>query len=140
LLAMGSYSGGNALLEASGPAAIGVVVIHPVPPPEDTRFTAGVRFQAALKAIDPQAKPGFLPFEGYLAGRLAIAALEKEQGEPERRDFLRTIFSNSFDLGGITYSFRPGSNQAHTAEFITVVQPDGTYKLVNDLRPAGNSW
>jgi branched-chain amino acid transport system substrate-binding protein len=139
LLVMGSYSGGNALLEAAGPAATGVVVIHPVPPPDDARFPAGLRFQAALKAAEPSVKPGFLSYEAYLAGRLAIEALEKEQGDPVRRNYLRTIFSNSFDLGGITYTFRPGSNQSYNAEFLTVIQPDGTFKLVDDLKSASVS-
>jgi branched-chain amino acid transport system substrate-binding protein len=139
-MAMGAYAGGGALLEEAGPAAPGVIVLQVVPPPDDPRFPAGLRFQAALKAIDPSHQPGFVSFQAYLSGRLAIAALEKEQGEPERQDYLRTIFSNTFDLGGVTYTFRPGSNQGSTAEFLTIVQPDGTYKLVDDLSLAGNSW
>jgi branched-chain amino acid transport system substrate-binding protein len=138
LLVMGSYNGANALVEEAGPASAGVIVIQTVPPPDDPRFPVGLRFQAALKEFAPAEKPGFLSFEGYLAARLVIAALEKGQEDPERQDFLKTIFSNSFDLGGVVYAFRPGSNQASTAEFLTVIQADGTYKLVNDLRAAGN--
>jgi branched-chain amino acid transport system substrate-binding protein len=91
------------------------------------------RYQAALKAADPAASPGFVSLEGYLAGRLAIAALEKEQNEPARDDFLKTIFSNSFDLGGVKLSFSPWSNQGSSAVFLTILQPDGTFKPVNRL-------
>jgi branched-chain amino acid transport system substrate-binding protein len=140
LLALGSYNGGNALPAEAGPAAAGVIVTQAVPPPEDGRFAAGARFQAALKAVAPEQKPGFVSYEAYLAGRLAIAALEKQKGEPERRDYLRTIFSNTYNLDGISYSFQPDSNQAMASVFLTVIQPDGTFRLVNDLSATGGSW
>ncbi len=78
-------------------------------------------------------EPGFVSLEGYIAGRLTIAALEKEQGEPARRDFLATIFSNSFDLGGVKLSFGPANNQGSAEVFLTILQADGTFKSTASL-------
>lgn len=139
-IAMGSYAGGNSLLEELGPAAAGVIVTQAVPPPDGEILPVAARFRTALSAASPLAKPEFLTFQAYLAGRVVIAALEKEEGEPRRQTFLHTILSSSFDLGGIVYSFAPGKNQGTNDVFVTVVQPDGSYKLVNNVRSVGHSW
>jgi branched-chain amino acid transport system substrate-binding protein len=140
LLAMGSYNGANAFLEEAGPAASGVIATQVVPPPDDLKFPAAADFQAALKVVEPLEKPGFLSFQGYLAGRLAIAALEKSPAELSRRVFLDTIFQSTFDLGGVVYSFAPDNNQGSHRVYMTVIQPDGTYKTVPDLRAVANAW
>jgi branched-chain amino acid transport system substrate-binding protein len=134
-----SFVGANALAHELGSAGTGVIVTQVVPLPEDGSLPIVARYQAALKAIAPSAEFGFVSLEGYLAGRIAIAALEKEQGEPARRKFLDTIFSNSFDLGGITYIFGPGNNQGTDQVYITVIQSDGSYKLLHDLHSISNS-
>ena len=135
-----SFVGANALAHELGSAGTGVIVTQVVPLPEDGSLPIVARYQAALKASTPSAEFGFVSFEGYLAGRVAIAALEKEQGEPDRRKFLDTIFSNSFDLGGITYIFGHGNNQGTEQVYITIIQSDGSYKLLHDLHSICNSW
>ncbi len=128
-----SFVGSNALARELGSDGAGVIVTQVVPIPEDATLPVVARYQAALKALDPGAKPGFVTLEGYLAGRLAIAALERAHGEPARRDFLETIFSNSFDLGGIKLNFGPANNQGSTDVFLTVLQPDGSFKQITNL-------
>ncbi len=140
LILVGSYAGGNALLSELGPAGAGVIVTQVVPLPEDETLPVAARYRAALNSAAPSVKPGVVTFQAYIAARFAIAVLEKEQGEPVRANFLDTIFSSSFDLGGITYTFGPGSNQGTNDVFITVIQPDGSYKAVHNLRLSGNSW
>ncbi len=128
-----SFAGGNALARELGAARAGVIVTQVVPLPADRTLPVVARYQAALKAVEPAAEPGFVSLEGYIAGRLTIAALEKEQGEPARRDFLDTIFSNSFDLGGVKLSFGPANNQGSAEVFLTILQPDGTFKSAMSL-------
>ncbi len=135
-----SFTDGNALARELGSAGAGVIVTQTVPDPEDGTLPVVSRYQAALKAVEPAAKPGFVSLEGYLAGCLAIAALQMEQVEPVRRHFLDTIFSYSFDLEGISYTFGPGNNQGSNEVFVTVLQPDGSYEFVQDLRSVSNSW
>ena len=140
LLLMGSYSGGNALPREAGPAAGGVIVTQVMPLPDDETLPVTARYRTALSAIAPSVQPGFVTFQAYLTARLTIAALEKERGEPTRRDFLYTIFSNSFDLGGVNYAFGPSNNQGSNKVFMTVIQPGGKFKLVHNLSSIGNSW
>ncbi len=128
-----SFAGGNALASELGAAGAGVIVTQVVPLPADRTLPVVARYQAALKARDPAAEPGFVSLEGYVAGRLTIAALEKEQGEPARRDFLDTIFSNSFDFGGVKLSFGPANNQGSAEVFLTILQAGGTFKSASSL-------
>jgi branched-chain amino acid transport system substrate-binding protein len=128
-----SFAGGNPLAQEAGPAGAGVIVTQVVPFPEDEALPVVARYKAALRAVDPLGKPGFVSLEGYIAGRLAIAALEKEQGEPTRDNFLNTIFSSSFDLGGVKLNFGPENNQGTAQVFLTILRQDGTFKLTDSL-------
>jgi len=56
-----------------------------------------------------------------------------ERDDPTRRDFLHTIFSNSFDLGGVKLSFGPSNNQGTAEVFLTILQKDGTFKPATSL-------
>jgi ABC-type branched-subunit amino acid transport system substrate-binding protein len=93
-----------------------------------------VRYQAALKSVDPTADQGFVTFEGYLAGRLAIAALEKIDGEPTRKAMLEAIYGGEFDFQGIKLAFTPGHNQGTNDVFVTEIQSDGSFKVLKSLR------
>ena len=70
-----SFVGGKALADRLGPAGEGVFVSQVVPFPEDSDLPVIARYSAALTAHDPNAAPGFVSLEGYLAGRLAIFGL-----------------------------------------------------------------
>ncbi len=137
LFAALSFVGSDALAKELGADGAGVVVTQVVPFPMDAALPVAARYQAALKARDADAKPGFATLEGYLAGRLAIAALEMEAGEPRRKDFLNTIFANSFDLGGLNLSFGPQNNQGSSQVFLTILQSDGSIRPATDLTRAG---
>ncbi len=132
-----SFVGSNALANELKADGSGVVITQVVPFPEDAAIPVAMQYRAALRANDPAAKPGFVTLEGYLAGRLVIAALQKEPGEPQRQDFLNTVFANAFDLGGFELSFGPGNNQGSSEVFLTILQEDGSFKPAGDLTVAG---
>jgi branched-chain amino acid transport system substrate-binding protein len=132
-----SFVGSNALAKELGNAGAGVVITQVVPFPGDTSIPLVARYHAALKAAAPAAEPGFVSLEGYMAGRLVIAALEKLSGEPSRQALLSTIMGGSFDLGGVTLKYGPDDNQGMDEVFLTVIQPDGTFKPVKVLDQAG---
>ncbi len=132
-----SFVGSNALAKESGPAGAGVVVTQVVPFPGDASVPLVARYQAALKAVNPDAQPGFGTLEGYMTGRLVIAALEKLQGEPTRRALLDTVFGSTFDLGGARLVYGPSDNQGMDEVFLTVIQPDGTFKPATNLKQTG---
>src|SRR5690606_4322300 len=79
-----SFVGASALAKELGPDGNGVIVSQVVPFPWDTSLKVVADYHAAIKARDPKAAPEFVSLEGYLVGRLAIAALEKTGPNPTR--------------------------------------------------------
>lgn len=124
-----SFVGASALARELGPDGKGVVVSQVVPFPWDTSLKVVADYQAAIKGA-----PDFVSLEGYLVGRLAIAALEKLSGEPTREGLLKVIKDTGrFDIGGLAMTFGPTKNEGLDQVFLTVIQPDGSFKAVEKL-------
>jgi branched-chain amino acid transport system substrate-binding protein len=133
-----SFVGSDALAKELGPDGAGVVVTQVVPFPGDAKVPVVSRYQVALKALDPKAKPGFVSLEGYMVGRLVAAALEKVEGEPTRKALLEAVAAaGSFDLGGARLVYGPDNNRGMGDVFLTVIQPDGSFRPVSTLARAG---
>ena len=133
-----SFVGSKALAKELGDSGAGVVVTQVVPFPWDTSIPLVANYQEALKANNPDAEPGFVSLEGYMVGRLAIMALEKIDGEVTRQKLMDVIASTgSFDLGGVTLTYGPDDNQGMDQVFLTVIQPDGSFKAVERLGGTG---
>jgi branched-chain amino acid transport system substrate-binding protein len=132
-----SFVGSNALAKELGPAGAGVVVTQVVPFPGDTSIPVVARYQAAMRMVDPNAQPGFVTLEGYVVGRMVIAALGKLDGEPTRKALLDTVFANSFDLGGLKLVYGEKDNHGMDDVFLTVIQENGTFKPVSNLKQVG---
>jgi branched-chain amino acid transport system substrate-binding protein len=129
-----SFVGASALAKELGPEGKGVVVSQVVPFPWDTSLKVVADYQAALTAIDAKAAPEFVSLEGYLVGRLAIAALAKAGADPTREGLIRTIKeAGKFDIGGLPMSFSATRNEGLDQVFMTVIQPDGSFKSVEKL-------
>jgi branched-chain amino acid transport system substrate-binding protein len=129
-----SFVGATALAKELGPDGKGVIVSQVVPFPWDASLKAVADYQAAIKATDPKAEPEFVSLEGYLVGRLAIAALEKTGRNPTRESLVKTIKqTGSFDIGGLAMTFGPEDNEGLDKVFMTVIQPDGSFKPVDKL-------
>jgi branched-chain amino acid transport system substrate-binding protein len=132
-----SFVGASALAKDLGPDGKGVVISQVVPFPLDSSIKVVADYQAAIKAADANAKPEFVSLEGYLVGRLAIAALEKAGANPSREGILKAIKdTGKFDFGGLTMTFGPEQNQGLHQVFMTVIQADGTFKAVEKLTAA----
>ncbi len=128
-----SFVGSDALAKELGEAGAGVVITQVVPFPRDTGVKLVADYHAALKAFDAKAQPGFVSLEGYMVGRLVIAALDKVSGEPTRAALLDVIAKNSFDLGGVKLAYGATDNQGMDEVFLTVIQKDGSFKAVKTL-------
>jgi branched-chain amino acid transport system substrate-binding protein len=129
-----SFVGASALAKELGPDGSGVIVSQVVPFPWDGSLKAVADYQAAIKAADPKAEPEFVSLEGYLVGRLAIAALQKTGRNLTRESLLRTIKqTGSFDIGGLTMTYGPEDNEGLDKVFMTVIQPDSSFKSVDKL-------
>jgi ABC-type branched-subunit amino acid transport system substrate-binding protein len=129
-----SFVGSKALAQELGPVGEGVVVTQVVPLPEDDSIPLVADYRRALAALDPELEPGFVSLEGYIVGRLIIAALEDLGHDVTRAGLLATIRdTGTFDLGGIQLSFGPGDNQGMDQVFLTVLQGDGNFRAVERL-------
>jgi branched-chain amino acid transport system substrate-binding protein len=129
-----SFVGASALAKELGADGKGVVVSQVVPFPWDASLVVVKDYQAAIKAAEAKAEPDFVSLEGYLVGRLAIAALDKA-GKDVTRDGLIKIIKDTgtFDIGGLPMTFGPDKNDGMDKVFMTVIQADGTFKPVEKL-------
>jgi ABC-type branched-subunit amino acid transport system substrate-binding protein len=129
-----SFVGAGALARELGPDGDGVVVSQVVPFPWDVSLKVVADYHAAIKSVDPQARPEFVSLEGYLAGRLAVAALDKAGKDVTREALLKAIKdTGTFDIGGLMMTFGPDDNEGLDKVFMTVIQPDGSFKAVDKL-------
>ena len=131
-----SFVGSNALrdelVRLEEPAS-DVYVTQVVPLPSDESDQLVAAYRAALTDHDPDATPGFISLEGYIAGRLAIERLKACGADVTRECFLNVFAeSTSINLSGLHLQYGPGDNQGSDAVFLTKIGPDGEYVLVDD--------
>ena len=108
-----------------------------VPFPDDACIPAPARYHAALSRYDPEAAPGFVSLEGYLAGRLAISGLEACGRELSRECFIGALHtSDAMDIDGFQLGYGPNDNQGSDAVFLTVIGRDGKYHQIGKLGDA----
>ena len=126
-----SFVGSNALKRELGADGAGVYVTQVVPFPTDISLPIVREYKSALSAYDPDAVPGFVSFEGYLAGRLAIEGLKRCGRQVDRACFLDILNSaDSIDIDG--FMLRYGDdNQGSDEVFLTVIGNDGEYHPVS---------
>ena len=90
-------------------------------------------YQAALAAVNPKSKPGFVSLEGYLVGQFVVQALKRIPGDLSREAFLNAVEGAPFDLGGVKLVFGPAQNQGSNQVYFTVLTADGTFRPVTKL-------
>ncbi len=129
-----SFVGSNALASELGDQGAGVLVTQVVPFPTGNTIPASASYRAALKAYDPAVKPGFISYEGYLAGRLAIHVVER-CGKQVDRSCIDTVLrtGNNINLDGFTLRYNKNDNQGSDRVFLTIIGPDGQYTPLTSL-------
>ncbi len=129
-----SFGGGAALEGALGKDGEGVYVTQVVPFPEDPNHPLVARYQRALSQYSPQARPGFVSLEGYLAGRVAIFGLDACGPEIDRKCFIEGLrTSGGIDIDGFRLRCGPEDNQGSDSVFLTVIGSDGKYHRADKL-------
>ena len=130
-----SFVGSNALADELGPTGEGIFVTQVVPFPTDDSLPIIAEYLDALSDYAPDAVPGFVSLEGYLAGRLAIIGLEGCGRQADRTCFLHSLLQQeAIDLGGFQLQYGDRDNQGSDAVFLTVIGRDGSYHPVDTLR------
>ena len=133
-----SFVGSNALAEELGRLdpgkGAGVFVTQVVPFPYDDSTPVVAAYHNALAKHEPEATPGFVSLEGYLAGRLAIAGLERCGPQLDRECFLAGLRSSEpIDLDGFALQFGEDDNQGSDTVFLTMIDEDGEYVAIDRL-------
>ena len=135
-----SFVGSNALATELGPATEdgpggeGVFVTQVVPFPTDDSVPIVASYLDALLAAGSGAVPSFVSLEGYMAGRLTIAALELCGRDLDRDCFLETLQGASLtDIDGFELRYGPEDNQGSDQVFLTVIGPDASYNSIDSL-------
>jgi branched-chain amino acid transport system substrate-binding protein len=127
-----SFVGANALAKELGPEGKGVIVSQVVPFPADASLPVVADYQKAIKAAGGE--PEFVSLEGYLAGRLAIAALEKAGKDVTRDGMLKAIKdTGKFDIGGLPMTFSAEKNEALDKVWMTIIEADGSFKQIEKM-------
>ena len=129
-----SFVGSNALKDELGAYGVGVYVTQVVPFPTDDTVPVVADYLAALQAHFPRVTPGFVSLEGYLAGRLAVTALENCGPQVSRDCFTERLRQEgSIDLGGFELHYGENDNQGSDSVFWTVLRADGRYHPIERL-------
>ena len=132
-----SFVGSDALATELGDAGEGVIISQVVPFPWDNALPIVQDYTAALSAVDASAEPGFVSLEGYITGRLAIAALDQAGSDLTRESFLAALAGlQTVDLSGLTLQFGADDNQGMDDVFLTRITSDGGFE---PIVPAGGS-
>ena len=147
-----SFVGANALASQLGADGEGVLVTQVVPFPFDDATPVVAAYRAALHHlgslhaefdhVETDPIPGFVSLEGYIAGRLAIAGLERCGSSVTRQCFLDSILgADALDIDGFVLRFGDGQsvtedNQGSDAVFVTRIGADGAYRPIDTLTSA----
>ena len=128
-----SFVGSDSLAQELGNQGAGVIISQVVPFPGDKSLPVVASYQAALAAVNPKSKPGFVSLEGYLVGQFVVQALKRIPGDLSREAFLNAVEGAPFDLGGVKLVFGPAQNQGSNQVYFTVLTADGTFRPVTKL-------
>ena len=75
-----------------------------------------------------------MSLEGYLAGRLAIAALEKAGKDLTRDGLIKAIKdTGKFDIGGLPMTFSAEKNEGLDKVWMTIIEADGSFKPIEKM-------
>ena len=130
-----SFVGSNALVRELGPAGVGIYVTQVVPFPTTQNLKIAADYRRDLETHKPGAVPSFVSFEGYMAGRLTIRALELCGRNPVRDCLLRNLRRTAtLDLGGFELRYGKDDNQGSDAVFLTVIGEGGRYIPIEKMR------
>ncbi|MGC9419339.1 MAG: ABC transporter substrate-binding protein [Rhodovulum sp.] len=123
-----------------GDAADGVLVAGAVPDPWDETWGVVADYRSALTDHDRTAEPGFASLEGYIAGRLALAALDEAGPWLDRAGFLAALGRlGELDLGGLELAYGAGDNQGLDDAFLIRLGADGTFETLPPATADGDN-
>lgn len=125
-----SFVGTESLIGELGVASNGMVISQVVPSPTDDTLALSRDYRNALNKSTPAATPSYVSFEGYIGGRVLVAALDRAGTDPSREKLIDAFHAMSrLDIGGMVFSFSESNHQGSKGVYLTTVT-DGKAQLV----------
>ena len=132
-----SFVGSNRLAEELGAGGKNVFISQVVPFPTDDTLPITAEYLRSLERYFPNAEPGFVSFEGYLAGRLTIEGVRRCGENITRECFLKSLRDGEpIDFGGFQVRYGEDDNQGSDRVFMTRIDGEGEFQPVTNLRDA----
>ncbi|MBI3327200.1 MAG: ABC transporter substrate-binding protein [Nitrospinae bacterium] len=118
-----SFVGSDALAAALGRDGEGVIITQVVPHYE-TDLPGVVEYRQALGKYAPDATPGFVSLEGYLAAKIFVEGLKRTGNPPTRENVVDGIESlKDLDIGiGIKLTYSTTEHQGSHKVWATVIK------------------
>ena len=118
-----SFVGIESLMAELGSLADGVIVSQVVPSPLDAQLAVAREYRSALRKFDPAASPSSVSFEGYITGRILLAAIERSGKDLDRERLIESFNGMSrLDVGGLTFSYSASNHEGSGLVFLTVIR------------------
>jgi len=125
-----SFVGTESLIAELGAASNGMVISQVVPSPTNDTSALSRQYRSALNKSTPAAPPSYVSFEGYIGGRVLVAALDRAGRDLSREKLIDTFHGMSgFDVSGMAFSFSESNHQGSKAVYLTTVT-DGKVQLI----------
>jgi ABC-type branched-subunit amino acid transport system substrate-binding protein len=126
---MAVNSGAQQMARMLGKDAHGVIFTQVVPFPWGATPPVVAEYRAALKATGSNAEPSFSSLEGFISAKVLVAGLQRAPARLSREDLIAGLEQlGSYDAGGLTVSFGPGSRTGAT--LVDTVLATGTGRFV----------
>ncbi len=132
-----SFVGSNALAKELGTAGGGVVITQVVPFPGDKSDSAGCRATRGAEGGESERGAGLRLARGLSGRPRSSSPRSRRSRRADPPGSARHHLGGSFDLGGVTLKYGSDDNQGMDEVFLTVIQPDGTFKPITALKQAG---
>ena len=130
-----SFVGANALGSVLANKGIGVIVTQVTPFPYYTKIPVVAEYKSLLQKKMPEAKPGYVSMEGYLAAKALSSILVTTPLPLTRAGFITSAEKQAaLDLGGFVVSFSPSSHQGSSMVNMTQIGPGGYPERIESLR------
>ncbi len=120
-------------LVAAGKGYADDVVVTQIVPPPTSNATAVIRYRKLLEKYMLGARPEWLSLQAYIVGEILVEGLRRAGRNVTRESLVDALESiKKLDLGiGVPITFGPSEHQGSHKVWGTMLQPDGSYKLID---------
>lgn len=124
---MGVNSGSSQIAAALGPLAQGMVFAQVVPSPWQRKHEISREYQAAVRQAGGKLALSYGGLEGFMTAKALVMALRATGKDLTRANFVRTLQTTPFDLGGVRARYDVGDHQGSHFVDLSMVTRDGQF-------------